>query len=108
VQADCADENVYSFIRRGKNAWRELLCVANLSPVVRRDWRLGVPAGGWWGEVLNTDAAQFGGSGVGSGLPLKAEPKPWDGQPGSIVVTLPPLAVLWLAPTDPPAGAAPR
>jgi len=104
VQADQANENVYSFIRRGKNPWREVLCVANLSPVVREEWRLGVPAGGWWGEILNTDATEFGGSGVSSGLPKKAEPRPWDGQPGSIAITLPPLAVVWLAPVDPPSG----
>jgi 1,4-alpha-glucan branching enzyme len=104
VQADCADESVFSFIRRGRNAWREIVCVANLTPVVRSGWRLGLPAGGWWGEILNTDAQVFGGSGVSSGLPKKAESRPWDGQPGSIELTLPPLAVVWLAPVDPPGG----
>lgn len=104
VQADSADENVYAFVRRGQQAWREVLCVANLSPEVRHDWRVGVPAGGWWAELLNTDDAAFGGSGVDSGLPRKAEPRPWNGQPGSLSLTLPPLAVVWLAPIDPPGG----
>lgn len=104
VQADNANESVYSFVRRGRNPWREIVCVANLTPVVRSDWRLGVPAGGWWGEILNTDAAAFGGSGVSAGLPKKADPKPWDGQPGSLEITLPPLSVVWLAPVDPPEG----
>ena len=63
VQADAAAENVYVFVRRGHNAWREVVCVANLSPVVRQ-WRVGVPGGGWWAEILNTDAAEFGGSNV--------------------------------------------
>ena len=103
VQADAADANVYAFVRRGKNAWREVVCVANLSPVVRRGWRLGVPAGGWWAEILNTDAKEFGGSGVVN-EPRKATNEPWDQQPGSIVLTLPPLGVVWLAPIDPPAA----
>ena len=76
------------------------VCVANLSPIVRQ-WRVGVPGGGWWAEILNTDAAEFGGSNVVN-LPLKAEPKSWDGQPASVVITLPPLAVCWLAPIDAP------
>jgi 1,4-alpha-glucan branching enzyme len=97
-QADAAQANVYSFIRRGHNAWREIVCIANLSPVVR-EWRAGVPGGGWWEEILNTDAAEFGGSNVVN-APKKAEHKPWDNQPASVVVTLPPLGVMWLAPVD--------
>lgn len=103
IQADAADANVYAFVRRGKNAWREIVCIANLSPVVRTGWRVGVPAGGWWGEILNTDAAEFGGSNVRN-EPRKATRAPWDQQPGSLVLTLPPLGVLWLAPIDPPAS----
>ncbi|MDP1824482.1 MAG: 1,4-alpha-glucan branching protein GlgB [Archangium sp.] len=100
VQADAAADNVYIFVRRGHNAWREIVCVANMSPVVRQ-WRVGVPGGGWWAEILNTDAAEFGGSNV-LNAPLKAEHKSWDGQPASVVITLPPLAVCWLAPIDEP------
>ncbi len=104
VQADNADTNSYAFVRRGRNAWRELLVVANLSPVVREKYRVGAPGGGWWAEVLNTDAHEFGGSGLVN-APRKAEPKPWDGQPGSLELTLPPLAVTWWAPVDPAKGA---
>jgi 1,4-alpha-glucan branching enzyme len=100
VQADAAADNVYVFVRRGRNAWREIVCVANLSPVVK-EWRVGVPGGGWWAEVLNTDAAEFGGSNVVN-TPRKAEHRPWDGQPASLVVRLPPLGVMWLAPIDEP------
>jgi 1,4-alpha-glucan branching enzyme len=103
VQVEGAAENVLAFVRRGRNAWREVLCVANLSPVVRQEWRVGVPAGGWWAEIVNTDAVEFGGSGVVN-APQKADKKPWDGQPGSLVLTLPPLGVVWLAPVDPPGG----
>ncbi len=100
IQADAAEENVYVFVRRGRNAWREVVCVMSLSPVVR-EWRVGVPAGGWWQELLTTDAVQFGGSGVVN-QPLKAEARPHDGQPGSIVVRLPPLGVAWWVPADEP------
>ena len=100
VQADAATENVFIFVRRGRNAWREIVCVANLSPVVR-PWRVGVPCGGWWAEVLNTDAEEYGGSNV-LNAPRKAEHRAWDGQPASVVLTLPPLAVCWLAPIDEP------
>jgi 1,4-alpha-glucan branching enzyme len=103
IQADAADTNVYAFVRRGLNAWREVLVVANLSPVVRHGWRVGVPTGGYWTELLNTDRAEFGGSDLHN-PPLKADREPWDNQPGSIELTLPPLSVVWLAPADPPAG----
>jgi 1,4-alpha-glucan branching enzyme len=103
IQADASDSNVYAFVRRGINAWREVLVIANLSPVVRHGWRVGVPAGGWWAEVLNTDAAEFGGSDVRNG-PQKALREPWDNQPGSLTLTLPPLGVVWLAQVDPPKG----
>ncbi len=107
VQADAADPSVYAFLRRGRNAWREVLCVANLTPVVRHEYRVGVPCGGHWAEILNTDEQRFGGSGVVN-APRKAELKPWDGQPGSLSLTLPPLAVVWLAPIDPPGGLLPK
>jgi 1,4-alpha-glucan branching enzyme len=101
IQADAADNSVYAFVRRGRNPWREIVCVANLTPVVRHDYRIGIPSGGYWGEILNTDDAQFGGGGV-SNAPMKADRKPWDGHPGSLSLTLPPLGVLWLSPVDPP------
>ncbi|MBM4777974.1 MAG: 1,4-alpha-glucan branching enzyme, partial [Archangiaceae bacterium] len=103
IQADSSDPSVYAFVRRGRNPWREIVCIANMTPVVRHDYRVGVPAGGWWAEILNSDDQQFGGSGV-SNAPVKAERRAWDGQPGSLTVTLPPLGVIWLAPVDPPGG----
>jgi 1,4-alpha-glucan branching enzyme len=51
-----------------------------------------------WREVLNTDSAHYGGSGVVNREPLKAEPVPWNGRPVSVRLTLPPLATLWLRP----------
>jgi 1,4-alpha-glucan branching enzyme len=96
IQADNADINTYVFVRRAPNA-RPVVVVANMSPVVREGYRLGVPQGGEWKVLLDTDGRMFGGAGVD----LKvghAEGTGWDGQPCSIVMTLPPLAVVWLAP----------
>ena len=75
-----------------------LACIANLSPVVREGYRVGLPRDGRWREVLNTDAAQFGGSGAGNGGAVHADGETWHGQPHSAHVTLPPLSVLWLVP----------
>ena len=57
----------------GRATAEPLVCVANLSPVVREGWRVGLPAGGSWREVLNTDSRFYGGSDVGNGLGVEAE-----------------------------------
>ncbi len=75
-----------------------LACVANLTPTPHEGYRVGLPLPGRWRELLNTDAAQWGGSGVGNGGGLYAEPEGWHGQPFSAPLTLPPLGVLWLVP----------
>ena len=76
---------------------------ANLTPVPRHGYRLGVPRDGSWEVLLDTDAARYGGSDhevVAPGIELVADPAtPWQGQPSSLLLTLPPLSVLVLAPT---------
>jgi 1,4-alpha-glucan branching enzyme len=67
---------------------------------VRGPYRIGLPRAGRWKELINTDAEQYGGSGVGNMGRVEAEPIPWHGQPFSAEVTLPPLAALWLVPDD--------
>jgi len=57
-----------------------------------------LPSAGWWREVLNTDAQEYGGSGVGNGGSVLAGPEPWDGKTASAVLTLPPLGTLYLVP----------
>ena len=74
------------------------MCVANLTPVPRKGYRVGVPAPGRWQEVLNTDAVEYAGSGVGNGGEVWAEPVLWHVLDHSIELTLPPLSVLWLSP----------
>jgi 1,4-alpha-glucan branching enzyme len=92
-----ADHSVLSFLRHNADGSQQLACVANLTPVVRPDYRIGLPAGGRWVEVLNTDAPDFAGSGIANPT-VRAEGGPWQDQDHSATLTLPPLAVLWLVP----------
>ncbi len=75
-----------------------VLVAFNFTPVPRPGYRLGVPRGGRFIERLNSDASAYGGSGVGNGGGVTAEPTPWHGRDFSISLTLPPLGVLFLAP----------
>jgi 1,4-alpha-glucan branching enzyme len=99
AEADDADCSVYAFCRYAEGRRDTLVCVANLTPVPRPGYRVGLPLAGAWRVVLDTDAARFGGSGFrGTASAVAAEDVPWHGLPASAVVDLPPLAVLWLAP----------
>jgi 1,4-alpha-glucan branching enzyme len=89
---------VLSFIRFSASG-APLVCLCNFSPVPRSDYRVGLPRVGRWTEVLNTDAAPYGGSNVGNLGAVEAVAIGWDGQPASATVTLPPLATIWLTPS---------
>ena len=97
IDASDVENNVLSFLRFDGDG-RPLACLANLSPVPRHGYRFGLPTGGDWREVLNTDAIEFGGSGVGNSGRVFAKDASWHGLPFSAEVTLPPLAVVWLVP----------
>ncbi|MFB7597785.1 1,4-alpha-glucan branching enzyme [Streptomyces sp. NPDC056160] len=91
VAVDAADDNVFAFLRHDA-AGAPLLAVSNFSPVVREGYRLDVPADATaWCEILNTDAARYGGGDVTNEDPVKPED-------GHIRLTLPPLATCWLTP----------
>ncbi len=98
LEPNDADSNILAFVRASGGAERLLVCVANLSPVPRIAYRLGLPRAGLWREVINTDSAHYGGGDAGNGGGVSTEPIPWHGQGQSAEVTLPPLAVLWLVP----------
>jgi 1,4-alpha-glucan branching enzyme len=100
LEAEDATSNVLAFVRRGEDPGRPLVCVCNLSPIVREHYRVGLPLAGAWAELINTDSKRFGGGGNGNGA-LAAEPRPWHGQAHSAELTLPPLGVLWLVPAEP-------
>jgi 1,4-alpha-glucan branching enzyme len=97
VDAGNADQNVLSFLRFDAHGG-PLVCVANLSPNVHHEYRVGLPRGGRWLETLNTDSEHYGGSGVGNLGAVEADEHGWHGQGYSAPMTLPPLAVLWLTP----------
>jgi 1,4-alpha-glucan branching enzyme len=97
---DChdSDQGVLSFLREGKIANDYLLIVCNFTPVPREHYHVGAPWGGWWREILNSDAAIYGGSGVGNAGGAEAAPIPWHGRSHLLNVTLPPLAMLVFKP----------
>jgi 1,4-alpha-glucan branching enzyme len=103
IDGGAAQDNVFSFIR-SDDSGRPLVSVSNLSPVVRTDYRVGLPTvhadvrDSVWLEILNTDAQVYGGSGTGNPDPVKAEPVPWNGRDTSAPLTLPPLSTIWLTP----------
>ncbi|MEU3323348.1 1,4-alpha-glucan branching enzyme [Streptomyces sp. NPDC006785] len=99
VDGGAAEDNVLALLRYDADG-SPLLAVSHFSPAVRTDYRLGVPETGaeGWVEVLNTDAARYGGGDVRNEEPLKAEAVPAHGRPCSISLTLPPLATVWFRP----------
>ncbi|HEY3942147.1 MAG TPA: 1,4-alpha-glucan branching protein GlgB [Acidimicrobiales bacterium] len=97
VQPDASDISVLSFLRRSRTG-APLLVVCNFTPVPRHNHLVGVPEGGRWLELLNSDAAEYGGSGMGNLGAVDAQPVPWRDQPRTLTLTLPPLACLYLAP----------
>jgi 1,4-alpha-glucan branching enzyme len=98
IDADDADNSVFAFLRLGADG-EQLVCVANLTPVPRHGYRVGLPQPGSWEDLLNTDEARWGGSGL-TQPKVDAEDTAWQGQPHSAVLTLPPLAVRWLVPAS--------
>ncbi len=90
-----SDSSVISFIRRGKSTDDIILAVCNFTPVSRNDYRIGVPRGGLWKEILNSDAQSYGGSGYGNLGAAEATPVSSHGRPYSLSLMLPPLAVVF-------------
>jgi 1,4-alpha-glucan branching enzyme len=96
IDPDDAGNSVLSFLRFPASAGRPVACLANLTPVPRPDYRIGLPQPGRWAEILNSDNAEFGGSNTLTGA-VTAEAPGWNDLDYSATVTLPPLGVLWLA-----------
>jgi 1,4-alpha-glucan branching enzyme len=89
-----AQHSIIAFLRRAADPEDFLLFACNFTPVVREGYRVGVPGPGWYREVLNSDAEVYGGSNVGNAGGMEAEERPCHGRSHSILVTLPPLAVV--------------
>lgn len=88
------EQSVIAFIRRGKSVGEQLLVVCNFTPVEREKFKVGVPCLTTYAEILNSDAIEFGGTGKINPNPLKAKKVPYNEQPYSLEVTLPPLSVM--------------
>jgi 1,4-alpha-glucan branching enzyme len=88
------EDSVVSFLRKGNTGTDPVAIVCNFTPVVRKNYRLGVPSGGFWREILNSDAAEYGGSGVGNRGGVTAELDVSHGRDFSISLTLPPLGIV--------------
>ena len=97
VDASDALQSIISFIRKGRSTNDVMLVVCNFTPTPHSDYRVGVPRGGYWHEMLNGDAIEYGGSGQGNPESLKAERIPWHGQPCSLNLTIPPLATVFFS-----------
>jgi 1,4-alpha-glucan branching enzyme len=94
LEVNDAENSTYAWVRRGEAGDKDVVVLANMTPVERRQ-RIGLPVAGQWAEILNTDAGIYGGGNRGNLGGLKAEATPWQGQSHSAMVTLPPLSVLY-------------
>ena len=87
-----ADNSVISFLRKAASG-ESILIVCNFTPVPREDYLVGVPAGGYWKEILNSDGKEYCGSGLGNSGGVQADTVPIHGRNHSLNLTLPPLAI---------------
>jgi 1,4-alpha-glucan branching enzyme len=92
------DDSVIAFVRKGLAPGDHLVVVCNFTPVPHPGYRVGVPEACFYQEILNTDDAQFGGSGITNAPGRQAIPLVWQNQPCSVEITLPPLGVVYLKP----------
>ena len=92
IDGSDSDQSALSFLRKGEEGDPPILAVFNFTPAPRRPYRVGVPRGGFWREIANSDAECFGGSGMGNMGGMAADESPTHGRPFSLLLTLPPLA----------------
>jgi 1,4-alpha-glucan branching enzyme len=95
VDASDAEGSSYSFIRRSRSNGDQILAIFNATPVPRIGYRIGVPRGGWWQEIFNSDSEHYWGSGVGNAGGAIAEEHHAHGRPFSLNINLPPLGALF-------------
>jgi 1,4-alpha-glucan branching enzyme len=98
---DCNDVegSTISLLRKARTLGDAIAVVCNFTPVPRPNYRIGVPQGGFWKELVNSDATEYGGSGQGNLGGVEAAPIPLHGRPYSLTITLPPLAALFFKPS---------
>ena len=96
IDPNDGDNSVLTFLRKTEDTNDTIVVALNFTPVPRKSYHVGVPQGGYWRELLNSDGEVYGGTGIGNGGGCKSEPTPWHNQPCSISLILPPLGALYL------------
>ncbi|QEM11777.1 1,4-alpha-glucan branching protein GlgB [Mucilaginibacter rubeus] len=94
VDGGNANDSILVYRRKGHDSKNDLMIVLNMTPVIRRDYRIGVPAAGKWKEIFNSDQEKYWGSGIINYDALSTEPVKWHGKAQSIKITIPPLAAV--------------
>jgi 1,4-alpha-glucan branching enzyme len=99
---DCNDveHSVVSLVRKGRSTDDSVVIVCNFTPSTHSNYRIGLPQAGFWRELLNSDATEYGGSGQGNMGGVEAAPVPLHGRPYSMTFTLPPLAAVFFKHTE--------
>jgi 1,4-alpha-glucan branching enzyme len=97
LDADDYGRNVFAWMRTAEGS-PPVVCITNFAGTPHEDYRIGLPQAGRWREILNTDAEEYGGSGVGNLGAVEASDTPSHGRPASGVLRVPPLATVWLTP----------
>jgi 1,4-alpha-glucan branching enzyme len=95
IDVNDSEQSTLSFLRKSADGEDVVVCAFNFTPVPRENFRLGVPRAGHWDEILNSDAPEYGGSGMGNLGGTESFPVPAHGRHHSLVITLPPLAAVW-------------
>jgi 1,4-alpha-glucan branching enzyme len=96
LDADDAEHSCFSFLRWSADGAQVIACLGNFTPVPRDGYRVGLPWSGEWRVLVDTNATFFGGTGYGGTHAVWAADEPYQGQPSSAFITLPPLSVVWL------------
>jgi 1,4-alpha-glucan branching enzyme len=100
VDGSDREMSTFSWLRTDAATGAVILAVLNCTPVPRHNHRIGIPTGGWWREIINSDAVEYGGSGQGNLGGVEASPFGWNGQSHSLTVTLPPLGAVFFKETE--------
>jgi 1,4-alpha-glucan branching enzyme len=100
VVGDDRQNSVFAFLRQGEEGSSPVLVVCNMTPVPRYNYGVGVPRSGRWLELINTDAAEYGGSGVGNNGSVRTVPVQRHGEAQSLELTLPPLGTVYFRRAD--------
>ena len=92
IECGAREDSIIAFVRRGKDPDEFVMTICNFTPVIRQNYRIGVPVAGEYREILNSDSKFYAGSNVGNGMSIHSSEQESNGRPNSISMTLPPLS----------------